>query len=82
MSLLIISLSLLLIPLAFTRDMMNPFSEARATNSLMYDTAGLIYCELSIFIPKYLFPTAFTNLSKYNYAMKWKSQNKRDFIDF
>lgn len=60
------SLSLLLIPLAFIRDMMNPFSEAKAINSLMYATAGLIYCELSIFIPKCLFPTAFTNLSEHN----------------
>lgn len=63
-SLLIISLSLLLSSRAFTRDMMNPFSEAKLTNSWKYAIAGFTYCKLSIFMFRYFFAIPFANLNK------------------
>lgn len=61
-SLLIISLSRLLSSRAFTRDMIKPFSEARFTNSWKYAIAGLTYCEVSIFIFRYLLAIPFASL--------------------
>lgn len=76
-SLLIISLSLLLSSRAFTRDIMNPFSEAKLTNSWKYAIAGFTYCKLSIFMFRYLFAIPFANLNKkfyigcYIYSQNW-----------